>query len=164
MKVLEQMAMLRDEAWAAVRETQEYKSFAIIDAAFKHMKAEFQEPVMTARGDFPKLVRRKPTHGDIAQKVLIDAKRPLTISSLLDACLDAGMNIAGDDPLASFRSTVSRDDRFKSIKQNGVFYWWLKDVPIPEKWEAESSIFHVLRSSATPENEEGGNGHEPVIT
>ena len=93
------------------------------------------------------------------------AGEPLPVGRWLEKCITDGINIKGDDPLPNFRSTVSRDKRFYNFVRNGMYFWWLTNVELPEKWKKAEGLDLLDQPSAfSVSNQEGGDGRAPATT
>lgn len=92
----------------------------------------------------------------------------MTVRDLLDAVQANGVEVRGEDPLANFRSALSRDPRFKSVMRKGGYFWWFANVALPDGWnEAEADDLVARLASASGSihsSEEGGDGHAAALT
>lgn len=168
--VLQKTIALRAEVWRELVNSSLFQSFKALDEAVSAMGgkrvllaesvAQSDSQRSSAGNEMP-APRRRASQGDAAEAVLREAKEPMTIRPLLDAVTARGVEVRGEDPLANFRSTLSRDDRFKSIMRNGGYYWWFADADMPESWkEAETDDFAgLLVSAPISTSQEGGDGH-----
>ena len=95
------------------------------------------------------------------------AGEPLPIGRLREATLAEGGAIGGADPIANFRSNLSRDPRFKSVMRNGMYFWWFTDEVLPLGWANEAAANDLLSTAAAPSmhsSQEGGGDHAVIIT
>ena len=83
---------------------------------------------------------RKLSHTDAAEVALQLKGEPLSIGYLMQEARERGAEIGGLDPLNNFRSSDSKDERFVSLRHNGKFFWWLKNLPVPTNWKGSDSI------------------------
>lgn len=170
--VLQKTIALRAEVWGDLVKSPAFQSFKALDAAVAAMGGKrilsneshpVTEPVQGNVSVNPPVRRRRNSQGDAAEQVLRNSNIPQPIRILLDAVLSMGVEVRGGDPLANFRSTLSRDPRFKSIMHNGGYFWWLADVALPEGWdEAEADDLVARLASASGSihsSQEGGGGH-----
>jgi hypothetical protein len=163
MDIIEKTKHLRDEAWQAVITTPAYKAYKSLDDAVNAMAGSQSQVVITAPSK-PRFRTRRITNGDVAERVLRRSGEPLPIGRWLEAALQDGASVKGDDPLANFRSTVSRDQRFYSLMRNNMYFWWLKSVDLPEGFMPEPEETSDLLGSGSSASEKGGDGHAPATT
>lgn len=169
---------LRDEAWQGVTETDVFLAFKALDDAVVRMGGTSRivdegvpSPAPTSQV-YKALVRRmtehrRLSHAEAAEIALREAKQPLQTPQLLDAAKAAGAEIGGNDPLNNFRSTISKDDRFNSVKKSGSNYWWITGLDLPSGWnEPEPLDLEALLGSgpSVSSSKEGGDGHGPATT
>lgn len=83
---------------------------------------------------------RKISQGDAAFQALEDHGEPLPIGRFLEAAIEKGARVGGDDQVANFRSSVSKDERFKPVTRNGLYFWWFKERPLPQGWESGGEL------------------------
>ncbi|WP_143738041.1 hypothetical protein [Erythrobacter donghaensis] len=170
--VLQKTIALRAEVWGDLVKSPAFQSFKALDAAVAAMGGKRillsespleEEPSRSRVGATAPVQRRRGSQGDAAEQVLLNSNEPLQIRVLLDAVLSMGVEVRGEDPLANFRSTLSRDPRFKSIMHKGGYFWWLTDVALPEGWDEAEADDLVARlasaSSSDHSSQEGGGGH-----
>jgi len=86
---------------------------------------------------------RKVPHGDAAEIALTEIGHPLVMPKLLEKAIEYGAEIGGTDPLNNFRSSISKDDRFYSVKRGNIHYWWLKSLPLPPEGSSNSSFKQI---------------------
>ena len=80
----------------------------------------------------PKLQRISQLAG--AEKALENAGEPLTIRTLMEGAVAAGAVIGGNNPQVNFGSSLSKSDRFKTVRWKGEEHaWWFADRPLPNK-------------------------------
>lgn len=170
--VLQKTIALRAEVWSDLVKSSVFQSFKALDAAVAAMggarillgESQPQAEPASANGSVnPPVRRRRNSQGDAAEQVLRNSIVPQPIRTLLDAVLSMGVEVRGQDPLANFRSTLSRDPRFKSIMHKGGYFWWLADVALPEGWgeaEADDLVARLASASGSDHSsQEGGGGH-----
>jgi len=81
--------------------------------------------------------RKNLSQADAAYGALQDAGKPLQVVPLMEAVRERGVEVKGADPLANFRSTLSRDERFVSFRREGQYLWWFKDMMVPMETGAD---------------------------
>lgn len=99
---------------------------------------------------------RSPSQADAAEIALTLRGQPLNLVRLFEAAQELGAEIGGSDPLATFRSSLSKDSRFTSLRTNAGYFWWLSGRPAPRKWSEALGI--SSNDASDPSNREGG-GH-----
>jgi hypothetical protein len=168
--VLEKTIALRAEVLREVINSSAFQSFKALDAAVSSMGGKsmlsgnlalFDDSPRSAASSATPVHRRRLSQGDVAEQTLKAFGQPMHIRALLDAVLTQDVEIRGENPLANFRSTLSRDPRFKSVMRNGGYFWWLNGVALPDKWgEAEADdLVARLASAPVSSSQEGGDGH-----
>lgn len=169
---------VRDAAWRDVQKSPAYLAFKALDDAVAAMGGERIVASVRAIEDRPRASFRtfanivpnmpvtRPSQGGGAEAALRAKGEPLPIGRLLEAAIEHGAIIGGDKPLANFRSTVSKDPRFYSLMRNNMYFWWLRDVPLPPKWNeaTDPDLLDGSVASSVHSNKEGGDGHGPATT
>jgi hypothetical protein len=46
--------------------------------------------------------------------------------------IDMGVAIGGKDKLINLSSAISKSNRFRTVRINGVSHWWFKDRELPD--------------------------------
>lgn len=172
MSMLEKTIALRDEAWGNVLKSNDYKAFEALETAAAALGAPKTNRVLFASAsnktvvafansvDRPKRRTKRITQSQIAERVLKQAGEPLPVGRWLEKCIADGINIKGDDPLPNFRSTVSRDKRFYNFVRNGMYFWWLAGVELPEKRKMAEGLDLLDQPSAVSfSSQEGGEAN-----
>jgi len=144
---LEKARDLRQQAYEALQATQAYAAFKAFDdavvglggAPFFEVSPHAQPIKVSAARALDAAVKRstdtrKLSQGDAAELVLMQHQEPLQISQLMQEVQNKGAEIGGTDPLNNFRSTVSKDARFRTCKRNNMYFWWLAGQPFPPQW------------------------------
>ena len=140
MDIINKTKLLRDEAWQAVLASADYRAYKSLDDALKTMTGEesmvlrldgLPSPRNVNAGVVKNKLSARITQGDVAARVLKGHGKPLPIGRWLEKSVADGINIKGEDPLANFRSTVSRDKRFYALVRNSMYFWWFTDVGLP---------------------------------
>lgn len=171
--VLQKTMALRSEVWGDLVNSPVFQSFKALDIAVGAMggsrilAGESIEPVKESRPTRVEAAkpRRRNSQGDAAESALRTGGMPMTIRTLLEFVSASGVEVRGEDPLANFRSTLSRDPRFKSIMRQGLYFWWLTDVELPEGWEeATDPSLPGLSVASNSNDQEGGDDHAATIT
>lgn len=177
--LVERASALRQEAWEAVKASSQYAQFKALDDAVAAMggqsllrKAADSEPsTMTATRRVMGVAQvaeiKKPSQGDAAATALRRGGMPLPIGRLMEAALEAGAEIGGNDPLANFRSSLSKDARFQSFRRNNMYFWWFAGEPLPLAFQSETEpddFSDLLGSASSSSSEKGGDGHDPATT
>lgn len=168
---------LRDDAWQIVMDSEAFIAFKALDDAYVRMGgasriADDPSPlaglVRSAVSMAAKRMaeNRRLSHAESAEIALRRAGVPMTTPDLMAAAKEAGADIGGADPLNNFRSSVSREGKFKSVRKDGTSYWWLKAEALPSGWNepADADLLAEPAGSSVPSSQEGGDGHAPATT
>lgn len=173
MSMLLKIVALRDEAWNHVENSEHFKAWKGLNdavlaldvtAANNETITVFETKTSRSMNPKPKPnIKRKTkrvTQSAVAESVLKSMGEPLPVGRWLEKSIERGINIRGDDPLSNFRSTVSRDKRFYNFVRNGMYFWWLNGVELPEKWKkAEGRDLLDQPSAFVSHNQEGGEAN-----
>lgn len=135
---------LRAIAWDAVTVSEEFRAFKAFDDAVVSLGGNplYEIGAGPIRDQAKRIVDaaakrladgKKLSQGDAAEVVLRMTGLPMNIAELMEAAVEKGAEVRGSDPLSNFRSTISKDDRFYSVKAGSHYYWWLKDKPLPPR-------------------------------
>ena len=174
--ILHETQALRDKAWDALTASPAFAPFKALDDAVVSMGGRSKVPRDPSLDLKPPpgaahVVRQRsrnrsrPSQGDVAFSCLREAAIPLHIQELMEKVIARGIEISGANPLANFRSTLSRDSRFKSIMKDGGYFWWLASSPVPRSWkEAEGPDLLDQPSASNSNNQEGGDTHAATIS
>lgn len=179
---LRDQARLRDAALAELQASDLYRAFRAFDAAVVALggvsaaHAEVR-PERTVEPDQRAEFKDRPepkaspaaatAYGNHAVQVLETIGRPLSMQDLYDFAVQDGLSVGGTKPLENFRSSISRDHRFKAIGGSNKFVWWFADRDLPkDEGEAEPNMLTKLNGSASPlSSQEGGDGrYDPATT
>lgn len=164
---------LRDEAWREVQATKAYSVVRALDEALsllggsrllpQQSPSTVQVRTRVRSSDDSEIVRSKDriSQGAAAEAALVEATSPLPIGRLLEAALGKGAAIGGENPIANFRSALSRDERFYSFTRNGQYFWWLDGVDLPPNWNEAPDLPLERKSDASfvQSNREGGEAY-----
>ncbi|GGE12621.1 hypothetical protein GCM10011529_18760 [Polymorphobacter glacialis] len=182
-RYLEDVIALRADALRELRESPAFDAFVALDAAAVSLGAEratldgraFQANSLGAvlverarnRSELQKeILSGKPpkplSQGDAAEIVLRTTDMPLRLGDLLAGVEEQGLVLTGDK-VANFRSNISRDRRFYSLKFDGQYLWWFAGVELPKAWVEATGYDLVIEPVASLpfSNQEGGG---PVAT
>jgi hypothetical protein len=99
------------------------------------------------------------SQADAAVKALELEGVPLHIRVLTERSGELGATIGGANPLANFRSALSKDERFYSFRQNGEYWWWLTGKQLPEGWEEAADNLPFDSAASDSSNQEGGDAN-----
>ena len=171
MPILEKIVELRDEALREVIAQPAFDTVRALDSAVAAAGGERLFPIMARKRVPPQILQgnvpgftpppkapEKVSQGDAAESALRD-HGPLPVGRLMEKAVEKGAKIGGDKPLVSFRSMLSKDDRFYSLQRNNMYFWWLKGVDLPEGFMPEPDDISDLLGSGANTNQEGGDGH-----
>ena len=174
---LVEATMLRDAALAELRQHPAFQAFTVLDNAVVSLggsRSGFNGAATESASVISVLAERarnraeifvkgaKPlSQGDAAEQVLRELDIPVRLSELLAAVEDKGVKVSGADPAANFRSTISRDDRFYSLKHDGQYLWWLTGVTLPRAW-IEATEYGLLAEPVASLPFSSLEGGEPI--
>jgi hypothetical protein len=121
----------------------DFRALQALGAMIRELRDEVAAalaPKKSAEGvDAPKsgpLVGLSHTEG--ALKALSHFKRPMPIAELVHILGANGLTIGGKDPPINLSSSLSKDERFESIRYEGRPCWWLRGTPLPIKEAADA--------------------------
>jgi hypothetical protein len=169
---------LRDQAWREVQTSPSFLAFKALDDAVAAMGGDrlIARPVPRENGPRPSVntfARVKREHApkrlsqaDAGEVVLRERGEPLPVGRLMEAAIAKGAAASGKNPLANYRSALSKDDRFYSLTRNNMYFWWLKDVPLPNNWKEAPDHDLLTQSGASVvgnSNQKGGDGHAATM-
>jgi hypothetical protein len=105
--------------------------------------------------------QQRITQADAAEAALRDKGEPLPVGRFMEAAEAKGASFAGKNPLANFRSAVSKDERFYSFARNNMYFWWFKGEPLPLGWNetADPDLLAESAASSVLSSQEGGDAH-----
>lgn len=167
---LDRARQLRAEAWEAVQATPAFVAFKKFDdlvidmggtPAFGEVdvaatwKATTQRAVEAAARRLTDT--KKLSQADAAEVVLHQRREPTPIGLLLEGAIERGAAIGGADPLANFRSALSKDDRFYVLRRNNMHFWWLIGEQVPTAWTENpvevATALHAEQPTGSPMEE-----------
>ena len=122
-----------------------------------------EAPIVTGIASGIEMPAKKVPQGDAASMALQESG-PLPIGRLLEAAQQNGAVFNGEKPTPSFRSMLSKDDRFYSLTRNGMYFWWLNGVDLPEGFLPEPEDISDLLGSGANSNQKGGDGHAATVS
>ena len=126
------MRALRDSLRRKLEESEEYRALVALEEAI----AKVVKPLPAASAPKHGVEERRPTsQAEAAWLALQNAGKPLTIAELIKELSEAGVTVGGANPKINLSSTLSRDERFVSMKWNNSACWWLADRQPPEDAE-----------------------------
>jgi hypothetical protein len=165
---------LRQKAWDDLMTSEAFRAFRAADNMVVDLGGQSAMP-STAPSIAPRAVNPRPrlraidgssrlSQGDAGVKALKEAGHPLHINALTNRSKAMGAMIGGGNPVANFRSTLSKDERFYSFRHNGDYWWWLTGVPLPQGWEEAADDLPFDTAASDSSNQEGGESHAATTT
>ena len=108
---------------------------------------------------------RRISHATAALQALRDEGEPLPIGRLMEKAIANGAEIGGNNPIGNFRSTLSKDPRFRSISRNNMYFWWFVATPVPRNWNEapDLPLDNGSDASVSHASQEGGDGHAATM-
>ena len=123
----EQLLRLRDELKQRLMRNADYRAMMAIE----HAMAELEEqPAVT---ESPKPARKKLTIIRAATQVLDAQVQPLPVHDLLNCLRAIGVKFNSKNPESSLSVSLSRDDRFRTVRYQGRRCWWLSHRSVPDR-------------------------------
>lgn len=173
MDFLKSAAEMRAKAWAELVASDAFRAFRASDNMVVELggasampdlstvERAAPKPIINPRPRFRAIaVSRRLSQTDAALQALTAAGHPLHINNLTDRSKALGATIGGSNPIANFRSALSKDDRFFSFRRDGGHWWWTTTISMPENWK-EAADPDLLDQSAASDasDQEGGDSH-----
>lgn len=179
---LEEVIALRAEALRELRQSPAFDAFTALDNAAVSLGAEraaLDSRAFEGNSIGAILVERARNHaelrkemlagrppkpmsqGDAAESVLREANAPLRLAELLAGVEESGVVLGGVDKTANFRSNLSRDDRFYSLKFGDKYLWWLTGVELPKAW-VEATGYDLVTEPVASLPFSSPEGGEPI--
>jgi hypothetical protein len=75
--------------------------------------------------------QKKVSQLEGAARALEATGHPLPVDTLMDKAVAEGAVVAGEKPVISFGSSLSKSPKFQSVRWNGAYAWWFSDRPMP---------------------------------
>lgn len=143
---MEMMQSIKKELEARLEATEEYRALKAIDAAISQMGgaqiSRTMPPLIRHRHrPTAELPPRPITQTDAVALVLEETGVMKTTPELVELARARGAIVGGNDPKTSLASSLSRDQRFMTVRIDGKSYWWLSDRPVPEGSSFPSFVF-----------------------
>lgn len=167
---LRKAVAMRDEAWHAIKACDEFTAFKAFDDTVIALGGQSAMPT-TVNGHASSEVARvlierarkaqsdkRSSNADVAERLLSEAGKPTPLNQLMSDMKKQGVEFGGADPLANFRSTMSRDDRFVSLRRDKSYFWWFAGKPTPPEWnEPGADLLAGTPGSSVSSNQETAN-------
>ncbi|MDY0957854.1 hypothetical protein SOM26_04060 [Sphingomonas sp. CFBP8993] len=154
---LDKARALRAEAWDAVLASQPFVAFKKFDDLVMEMGGTSAIPSIDLSSDWKATAQRsldaaakrildhkKLSQGDAAELALRQNGEPLPIGRLIEKVTTLGLVLGGADPVANFRSMMSKDDRFYTIRRGNMYFWWLQEDELTSDWLPEAEPVLLL--------------------
>ena len=113
-----------DRAISELSGTPSYTTYIPPDPSYK-----YQESLLSEWARKTPSKERALSQGDASALVLHEAGKPLPINIILPRVREKGAQVAGADPLTNLSSSLSRDERFVSVRIDGVAHWTFRNDP-----------------------------------
>jgi len=163
-----EMRRLRDEFARRLMSNPDYRALVALDKAIAEVQGAPVEHALSALNvetGSPVLGRptlhTMPSHANAAIAVLKRNGRPMPLSDLLPLVREEGAAVNGKDPEINLSSSLSRNDRLRSVRYKGRSCWWLKDRPYPgETAVVEAKDIRALATTDDPQTK--GSRHAPA--
>ena len=111
----------------------EWKIFRSIDRAIHALEPKSKAIPLTRVQYRPRirLTGSPPSYMSLADKALTETGKPMTTGAIVDY-IGRHRVLTGDKAKIVIQSSLSKDDRFKSIPWAGGRAWWYADKPVPK--------------------------------
>jgi hypothetical protein len=136
------MRKLRDEFSRRLMSIPDYRALIALDKAI----AEVERTPVRSSSSMPDIQAKPPpeppkhfsldastghfqSHGNAAIAVLKRNEQPMPLSALLPLVREEGARVNGKDPEINLSSSLSRNERLRSVRYEGRSCWWLADRP-----------------------------------
>jgi hypothetical protein len=135
---IDEMSALHDEIERRLLATSaDYRALVALKKAMHEVRsAGIAESTHKFRRRLKQESERGISHADAAAAVLEDQGEPVPLVNLLELVRSKGAVVGGTDPSINLSSTLSKDDRFESIRFNGRRCWWLAGHRLPKNESA----------------------------
>jgi|SRR5947209_15547991 len=176
MTLLTKTMALRDEAWEAVRASEAFRAFQALDQAVITLGglSRIADAGHIAPANTNRVVHSSVGHGGsrripqavAALEALKKAGEPLPIGRLMEKAVEEGLEIGGASPINNFRSTLSKDPRFRSVARGNMYFWWFATSPLPSKWLGNETPDLPLENgsgASDHSSQKGGDGHAATM-
>ena len=118
----------------------EWRAFRAVDRALLALEAETPPATATT----PQAARKTringapPSYMSVADQALAETGKPITTAKLMEF-IGKRRTFSGNPAKAKIvvQSSLSKDQRFKSVPWEGARAWWYADKPVPKKETAE---------------------------
>ncbi len=136
-----EMRKLRNEFVRRLMSNPDYRALIALDKAIVEVEGAPKQPMPASDAQTasqaqerpidtpPGQLRVKLSHANAAIAVLIRNGRPMPLSALLPLAREEGAQVNGQDPEINFSSSLSRNERLRSVRYEGRSCWWLADRP-----------------------------------
>lgn len=147
-QTLQGLNALIDEARRRLENNPDYISLQALEKARDQIRAAVHPKMVDdATGQELALVptgRSFPTKGapsqlEAADAVLRKAGEPLPTPIMVERVRSLGGTVGGKDPNINLGSTLSRNEKFVSVKWKGQPAWWFANVPLPFEFGKEAA-------------------------
>jgi hypothetical protein len=123
-----QLSRLRDELKQRLMRNPDYRALIAIERAIAELE---EQPAV--RAESPKPPKKKLTIIRAATQVLKAQVQPLPVHDLLSFLRAIGVKFNGKHPESSLSVSLSRDNRFRTVRYRGKRCWWLSHRSIPDR-------------------------------
>lgn len=87
-----------------------------------------------AQANWPRKKEPSKSRGDLVAEILDFNGAPLNTTDLLKELANKGNEVGGKDPSLNLASSLSRDERFRSVSYHGERRWWFSGQPFPGEY------------------------------
>ena len=129
-----EMRKLRNEFVRRLMLNPDYRALIALDKAIVEVEGAPEQPTaaqdtQTKAGQLLGLIEKHTatSHANAAIAVLTRIGHPIPLSALLPLAREEGAQVNGKDPEINFSSSLSRNERLRSVRYEGRPCWWLTD-------------------------------------
>jgi hypothetical protein len=166
-----EMRKLRNEFVRRLMSNPDYRALIALDKAIAEVESAPEQSraalgAQTAcqpqeRPDaFRGQIHVRPSHANAAIAVLTRTGHPMPLSALLPLAREEGAQVKGQDPEINFSSSLSRNERLRSVRYEGRSCWWLADRPFQGEKDF-GGVTGANSPAADVSHDRGGNHAAP---
>jgi hypothetical protein len=162
-----EMRKLRNDFVRRLMSNPDYRALVALDKAIAEVEGVPEHSIAaTPKAQTASPVLRNPTFPAVPSQayatltVLGRHGRPMPISELLPLVREEGAMVNGNDPTINLSSSLSRNERLRSVRYEGRSCWWLADRPFPGEKDFGGAT-RVQSPAADVSHDEGGKHAAP---
>ncbi len=156
---LAEMKRLREDIMRRLEANPDFRALAALDEAIAKVEGRPHGPLAIIASAPPVTVTAAPVRErpmsqmDACAQALSIAGEPMSTKLLLKKITKLGAKVGGKNPLVNLGSSLSRDDRFDSVRWGDDRGWWLRGRTLP----AQKSLGNSAQETDTAESAQGSS-------